>query len=342
MLTIDGTDGGGQMLRTALSLAAVTDTPFRIEDIRGARPTPGIRPQHLAAIELVASCCDAELSGAEIGSDSLTFEPGEERQTALSVDVQTAGSVTLLFDTVLPIATIWDEAFRVEATGGTDVKWSPTMDYHRLVKLPLLARFGLDASVSVDQRGFYPAGGGAATLETSPSLLSPIRLDSRGPLETVEIHSVASESLEDQAVADRQASHAEDLLQTGDLPTAVESVEYVPAQSPGSALLIRGVYAETLLGADALGERGRSSEKVAELAVDRFETERESGAPVDVHMADQLLVFLALVGGEVKLPSVTNHVRTNLRVLQASGSDVELDETGTPTVSASPHPALSR
>ena len=341
MLDIDGTDGGGQILRTALSLAVVTDTSFRIESIRGSRPTPGLRPQHLAAVELTAACCDAELSGAEIGSDTLEFEPGDERQTTLTADVETAGSLTLLFDTVLPIGAVESSSFEVETTGGTDVKWAPTMAYYRRVKLPLLARFGLDASVTVERSGFYPVGGGAATLRTAPSSLAPISLDQRGTLETVGIYSIASESLSKQEVADRQASRAEDLLYDSDFPASVERADYVPVQSPGSALLVRGVYAETLLGADALGERGRPSEEVAQLAVDRFRAAHGTGVPVDEHMADQLLIFLALAGGDVRLPALTDHVRTNLDVLQAFGSDIELTEGDQPRVTATAHPHVA-
>ena len=342
MLDIDGTDGGGQMLRTALSLAVVTDTPFRIRHIRRARPTPGLRPQHLAAVELAAACCDADYSGAKTGADTLEFVPGQKRETSLEASIETAGSLTLLFDTLLPVAAVTPSPVTVAATGGTDVKWAPTMAYYRRVKLPLLERIGLCGTVEVDRHGYYPVGGGAATLRTSPSTLSPLALDERGPLESVELYSRATESLTDQEVADRQATRAAELLRAADYPVNVESVTYVPADSPGSSLLVRGVYDETLLGADALGERGRPSERVAELAVERFESAHAGTAPVDVHMADQLLVVLALVGGSVRLPAVTDHVRTNLDVLCAFGSDIEFHAADGPRVTASPHGDIER
>ena len=343
MLDIDGTDGGGQILRTALSLAVATDTPFHIHDIRGSRPTPGLQPQHLAAVELAGDCCGADLEGVDVGTDSLRFVPGDERETTLEATVDTAGSLTLLFETMLPIGAVAPVSVTVSATGGTDVKWAPTMAYYRRVKLPLLARFGLDATVDVQRHGYYPVGGGAATLRTEPSDLSPVILQERGALDVAEVYSRATDSLADQEVADRQATHAADRLRAEKYSVSVESVEYVPAESPGSSVLVRGVYSETLLGADALGERGRPSERVADLAVDAFERAHASGAPVDSHMADQLLVFLALVGGSVRLPSVTEHVRTNLDVLQAFGSDIELGETADsdPHVTASPHDGVT-
>ncbi|MFC7134863.1 MULTISPECIES: RNA 3'-terminal phosphate cyclase [Salinibaculum] len=341
MLSIDGATGGGQILRTALTLAAVTDTPFRIENIRGERPEPGLGAQHLAAVDLAADLCDATVEGAERGAESLTFEPGEERQTSLSVAVGTAGSLTLLFDAVLPVAAVIDDPLRVTATGGTDVKWSPTMAYFRRVKLPLLARFGLDAAVTLDRTGFYPAGGGEATLTAGPSSLSPLALDSRGTLDRVDVYSKASESLEERDVADRQADQATDRLTAAGFSVGEPTVEYVPAHSPGSALLVAGVYEDTVAGGDALGEPGRTSEAVADSAVDRFLDFHDGDAAVDEHMADQVLVYLALAGGRVRIPAVTDHVETNLAVLSAFDSDLSLEREGDgAVVEASPHPSL--
>ncbi|WP_340099285.1 RNA 3'-terminal phosphate cyclase [Salinibaculum salinum] len=338
MLTIDGAAGGGQLLRTALSLSTITDTPFRIDDIRGNRPNPGLRPQHLSTVELVADLCDAETDGVELGADALTFEPGDTRRTDLSAEVGTAGSLTLLFDTVLPIGLTADDPIRVTASGGTNVKWSPTIEYHQYVKLPLLARYGIDASLELGRTGFYPAGGGSATFETMPWTRQALEIDARGSLERVEIHSKASEDLEDSSVADRQASHAADLLGVGGFPVSVEDVAYVPSDSPGSSILLRGVYDRTLAGFDSLGERGLPSEDVAEAAVAQFLSFHSTSSPVDAHMADQLMVPLALAGGRVTIPEVTEHVRTNLDLISVFGSDMHLsgESTETPTLVASP------
>lgn len=342
MLVVDGAEGGGQLLRTALSLSTVTGTPFRIEAIRGERPNPGLKPQHLTAVEVVAELCDAEVEGAELGADSLTFRPGDERRTSLRADIGTAGSVTLLFDTVLPIAVVGDEPCRLTATGGTDVKWSPTVEYHRSVKLPLLAAQGVDAAIDLAKTGFYPAGGGEATLQVTPAPLSPFDLDRRGDLDGVELYSKASESLADRNVADRQAAHAREKLDAMGVPATVQRVEYVETASPGSSLLLRADYERTVAGFDALGERGRTSEAVAEDAVRRFTAFHDTDAAVDSHVADQLLVVLALVGGCVRIPALTDHVRTNLALLDRFGSDVDIDRAadGTHLVEASAHPAV--
>ena len=341
-ITVDGSRGGGQILRTALSLSTVLDTPFRIEHIRRGRPTPGLRSQHLAAVEVVAELCDGEVSGAELGAESLMFEPGSARRTPVEATIGTAGSVTLLFDTVLPIGAFSSEPLALTATGGTDVKWSPTVAYQRLVKCPLLASQGVNAEIDVERTGFYPAGGGRAVVRTAPSSPSPIRIDSRGELLDVEVHSKAAETLREPRVAERQAEHARDLLGAAGLPASVVDVAYVPSRSTGSSLLVRGRYAETVVGFSALGERGRPSEAVADAAVERFRAFHGGSAPVDQFMADQVMVFLALAGGRVRIPAATDHVRTNLETVARFGSDMRLDRRsdGTCVLEASAHPAL--
>lgn len=341
MITIDGTAGGGQLLRTALSLSTITDTPFRIDDVRSTRPDPGLKPQHLTAVQLVTDLCDADVEGAELESDSLTFRPGSARRTPLEADVGTAGSVTLLFDTILPMAATYDEPFQLTATGGTNVKWAPTVEYHQLVKLPLLANWGVDADIDLFKTGFYPAGGGKATLQTTPSSLSRFELETRGEIKRVEIYSKAAEELAERNVAERQAAHAKEELKNAGFPTEIQRIEYVSTRSIGSSLLLRGVYEYTVVGIGALGERGRTSEAVADGAVQQFTAFHASNAPVDAFMGDQLMVILALAGGSVRIPTVTAHVQTNLGLVNAFGSDMRLDRQtdGTLTLRASAHPA---
>lgn len=341
MLTIDGTDGGGQILRTALSLSVITDTPVEIEAIRGNRPKPGLKPSHLTCVELLAEFCAATVDGATLEADALTFEPGDECQPTLSANIGTAGSVTLLFDTVLPIAAALNEPFEVRATGGTDVKWSPTVAFHQQVKLPLLEAWGVAADIELVTSGFFPAGGGEAVLRTTPGPLTPNELTSRGPLDRVEVFSKAAKSLEEREVADRQATQAETRLREAGVPVTVRDVDYVAARSTGSALLLRGVYENSVVGFDALGEQRRSSEAVADGAVEEFlsfHDAGDAGAPVDAHLADQLMVVLALAGGELRIPRVTAHVRTNLAVISAFGSDMTCTEhdDGTATLRATP------
>jgi RNA 3'-terminal phosphate cyclase (ATP) len=328
MISLDGRSGGGGLLRTALGLAAATGRAFEAERIRAGRPEPGLKPQHRTAVETVAGICDAEADGAELGATSLTFRPGEVGGGRVDAAMGTAGSLTLLFDAVLPLAVRLDGPLVLRATGGTDVKWSPPVEYLRSVKLPLLARFGLDADVEAARTGFYPAGGGEATLRLRPSSGRPLDVVDRGSLERVDVYSTASESLESAEVADRQATRVEKRLREAGLPVDVRRRAYEPTASPGSSLLLGAVYDRTLVGVNELGERGRPSEAVADRAVDRLLRLHEAGAVVDDHMADQLLPFLGLWGGRLRMPRVTDHVEANLAVLDAFGCEVELTREG--------------
>ncbi|HKJ59919.1 MAG TPA: RNA 3'-terminal phosphate cyclase, partial [Halobacteriales archaeon] len=278
MLELDGSSGGGQLVRTALALSALSGTPFRMEGIRGGRPQPGLRPQHLAAIELVTDVAAAEVSGASIDSDELEFDPGELRPGRYDADIGTAGSVTLLFDAVVPLAVALDGRLEVQVTGGTDVRWSPTFDYYRRIKLPLLRRLGVDVAVDLDGRGFYPAGGGRATLWLGPSTPDSLSLYSRGPLLGARVYSVASTDLADRDVAERQADSAVDGIDDLGLDVVERTVQYADARSTGTAVAIRLDSEEAIAGFDAIGERGKPAETVAGDAVERARSFADSAA----------------------------------------------------------------
>lgn len=326
MHTLDGSTGGGQLLRTALSLSAVTGEAFELEDVRSNRPNPGLKPQHVAAVEAVAALCEATVEGATVDSTALTFEPDELHGGTVEVDIGTAGSVTLLFDAVLPLAVRLPSPIEVIATGGTDVAWSPPAAYLQRVKVPLLARHGLDAEVAVTSTGFYPAGGGEATVTVRPSTLTAFDLVDRGPLEHVATVSTAAEALAEAEVADRQADRATELLEARDVAVGERIVRYPETACPGSSLVLVASYARSRAGVSALGERGKPSETVAEEAVERFDAFDDGPGAVDEYLADQLLVPLALAGGRVVSPRVTAHVASNAAVIEAFGLDVAVEE----------------
>jgi RNA 3'-terminal phosphate cyclase (ATP) len=324
MREIDGTDGGGQVVRTAVSLSAITGEAVRIENVRDGRPTPGMRPQHLAAVQAVSALCNGRLEGHEPESETLVFEPGEVRGGDVSVEIGTAGSIALVFDTLLPLSTALEEPATVTVTGGTDAAWSPPIAYLRRVKLPLLVAAGLRADLSVDSRGFYPLGGGQATLSLSPSTLSALEYVDRGPLRRVEIHSLAHTDLEDADVAERQAAAAAENLSV-ETPVATGAT-YAEADCPGSSVVVVAVYEESRAGFSALGAPGRPSEEVANDAVVGFQQFHESSAAVDRHLADQLMVFLAVAGGSVLAPESTDHVETNRRVIETFGYELSVEK----------------
>lgn len=332
MIELDGSEGGGQFLRSALALSALTGEPFQMTDVRGGRSNPGLRPQHLTAVALLADICDAEVSEVEVGTDEVTFRPEGVRPGTYTADIGTAGSITLLFDTVLPLAVTTPEPLVVTARGGTDVKWSPTAAHYRQVKLRLLCRVGLQAAVEVDRPGFYPAGGGEATLRIGPSDLAGLALSDRrasgDEAIRARVFSLASMDLADQAVADRQADAALEGLEEAGISTIEQTVRYADADSSGSAIAIRLEGGHTLAGFDALGEPGTPSEEVAAQAVTDATAFAETSAAVDRHTADQVLIFLALAGGRVAVPELTDHVATSRALLSAFGLDVAVDEAG--------------
>lgn len=325
MIEIDGSKGGGQMLRTALAMSAITGNNFKITDVRGSRSNPGLKRQHLECVKAAARLCNAKLIGDELNSEELEFKPGHLRNESFSANIGTAGSITLLFDTVLPIATQFSESFRIGAKGGTDVKWSPPTSYFSEVKLGLLNQRGLNAEFDMKRTGYYPEGNGEATLEVVSSDLDQFNLTDRGLIKGFEIFSKASDDLKEQQVADRQADELARKLKNSHISKEVDkNVRYVEADSAGSSLVLKAVYGNSIAGFDALGEQGKSSEKVADQVYKDFRGFHSSEAAVDSRMADQLMVLLALTGGKICVPEVNPHIQTNNYVLDKFGRKLEI------------------
>lgn len=326
MIEIDGVDGGGQLLRTSLALSVISGEAARISNIRGSRSNPGLRPQHLTVVSLFRDLADASVSEIEIGSDELEFDPGMPGGGSYEASIGTAGSITLLFDAILPLATVLEQPATVIAHGGTDVKWSPPFDFFRSVKLPLLRRFGIQAAVELERWGFYPEGGGEARLHLAPSDLATIRLEERDDLQGARLYSKCSTSLADRGVADRQLSAAGDRLADRDVSVIERNRSTAETRSPGSALTIRLDFANTVAGFDSLGEQGKPAETVGEEAADRALAFLGGSGAVDVHLGDQLLVFLALTDGRIAVPTMTEHIETSLDLVEAFGLKVPVTE----------------
>lgn len=317
MIEIDGSDGGGQILRYALAASASTGIGFTIEDIRGDRPDPGLKPQHLTAVETVAMLCDADVDGCQKGSRDLSFEPHTLEATDCTVDIGTAGSVSLLFQCIGPLSYHIDEPFHVRAEGGTDVKWSPPIDYMEHIMTRIGAMFGASIDVTTSRRGFYPKGGGIAGLDVSPGEPETQFLTDPGSVQRIRGYSVATHQLKDARVANRQRSEVRRRLRNV-FPSGVEidiDVSYVQSRSPGSSITLVAETEESWIGADALGERGKQSEEVGAQAAQALLETLEAGAAVDTHMADQIIPYLAEAGGRVCIPERTDHVETAVSLL---------------------------
>lgn len=327
MLTIDGRAGGGQVLRSALTLSVLRDRPVTIEHVRGHRDTPGLRPQHLAGIRALAQLTDAEVAGDEVGSREVSFEPRRSPRGEIDVDIGTAGSITLLFETVVALGPVLSSPISITATGGTDVKWSPTMDYLHFVKRQALADHGLEFDLEVERRGYYPVGGGRATITVYPGDPTELALTAVPSIEGVSVYSNASASLEDAAVASRQVAGAKEVLAEAGIPIRETETSYHEGPSTGTSVTVVGHVEGGYAGGDALGEPGRPAEEVGVDAAEFIRDWMTTDAAVDHHLADQLLLPLALAGGKLSVPAVTNHVETNIEVINAFELEMTLDES---------------
>ena len=315
MLSLDGSygEGGGQILRTALSLAALTGAPVRIERIRAGRSKPGLRPQHLTAVQAVARVSQAEVTGAHLGSQTLTFRPraiqGGHYRFDVAETTGSAGAVTLVAQALLPPLLQAGAPATVSLKGGTHVPWSPPAHYLRQVFLPALAAMGAEVEMTLERWGWYPRGGGE------------VRLTIRGarPLTGVQWRTAAASSTFrglsaaaglPEHVARRQAARLRDRLGEA-FPVEIISAS---GRDPGSLVFIWGPQA----GFAALGARGKPAEQVADDAVEAYLAYRGSGAALDRHLADQMLIYLALAQGHSSFTTeaVTSHLLTNIWVIE--------------------------
>lgn len=321
MIEIDGShgEGGGQILRTSLTLSALTGKPVRIRHIRSGRKTPGLKPQHLMSAHAAAQICGGKLVGAEPGAGELRLYPGRIKPGRYTFDVSTvtvsAGSTSLILQTVLLPLAFAGSASRVLIKGGTHVAWSPSADYIRDVFLPALAPMGIWAKMKIHRAGFYPIGGGTieAVVEPAPVPLRPLRIEERGKLKRLRVISaVANLPL---SIAERQMNQAINLLTEQGLAPQGET-RTVESPGKGTFCFILAEFENVTAGFSALGEIGKRAEQVADEAVEGFLRYWNGRGALDHHLADQMVLPLALADGEsvVTVAEVTNHLKTNLWV----------------------------
>jgi RNA 3'-terminal phosphate cyclase (ATP) len=315
MLTIDGAhgEGGGQIVRNAVALSAITGEPITINRIRATRDRKGLRAQHIAAIKSVACMCDASCTGVVPGADSISFLPHDLRACDASVDVGTAGSIPLVIQAWLSVALVIGG--RLHVTGGTEVKKSPTIDYLEHVLAGVLRSAGADIHLDILKRGYFPEGGGEVTIEVRKRELQAIL-----PLElqpgSCGIVSVSS-NLPDH-VAGRQAlSAAKCLRETTGFSGGVVLDRRTGLSTGSSCTIWRGSK-----GASSLGKRGVPAEKIGMIAAQSALEEFASPGVVDTFLSDQLLVPLALFGGSYTTSSLTSHAETTIWLLGKFGFDV--------------------
>jgi RNA 3'-terminal phosphate cyclase (ATP) len=319
MIHIDGSlgEGGGQVLRTALVLSAVTGRSFHLVNIRGRRRKPGLASQHSHAVRVFRDLCGAESRGESQGSQELHFAPGRTKSGSYQVDIGTAGSTTLILQALAIALASVEETSEVVLRGGTHVPWSPPFNYIESCWLPLVSRVGLSLDVRLDRAGFYPKGGGlvSARIHGGASLRG-LNMTERGALRSIHIVSAAARL--PGHVRNRQAGRARAGVQAAGVRPSVHLVE-LEALSPGTVVAITGVFDETRTVASALGARGKPAETVGEEAATAFRFFLERTGAVDAFMADQLVLPLVLARGSSEFTTVrvTEHLKTNVAVIRS-------------------------
>jgi RNA 3'-phosphate cyclase len=321
---IDGAhgEGGGQLVRTAVALAAVRGVPIRIRNVRARRRKPGLAAQHAAAVRAVAQLCDARCEGAEVGSTDLTFVPRRLRGGSFEVDVGTAGSIPLVLQAMLPAALATGERVAVSLRGGTDVRAAPPIDYLRLVLLPLLATMGVRAELEVVRRGYYPRGGGTVRLALEPTArLRPFVREQVDTIEHFEIHTHVAR-LPDHVALRLEAAARAWLPPQARVETFHERCPDEQAASPGGAIVLRAVGAHVVLGAGEVAQRGVSAEQLGHAAGQSLRSDLDAGATLDVHAADQMLAYQALADGPsvFRAARVSSHAATAMWLLEQLGA----------------------
>lgn len=336
MIEIDGSQksGSGTILRLSVAFTSILGQPLHIYNIRQNRPQPGLRPQHLEAVLTAAKLCEAKVEGAVLNSRELWFTPKKVMGGRFEAEIGTAGSISMLIMTVLPLCIFARNAVQLHVSkGGTDVSHAPTINYMRYVFLPVLKRMGINANINVHKYGYYPKGMGEVTLTVEPCKeLKPLCMEEFGTLKAIKGFSVCT-FLADRRVAERQATAANNYLRGHGLAAQIQILndQSNPLQKGSSIVLWAETEKGAMLGADAIGELRRTSEAVGVEAAEKLYAEISSKATVDVHLADMLIPYVALARGRSAYltRALSDHLETNIWLAETFlGVKFKVDKVG--------------
>jgi len=298
------------VLRSALSLAALTGQAVHIQNIRQSRPKPGLQTQHRTCVDALTAITRGTSRHNDIGSDHVVFTPGAVQSGMYEFDIGTAGSCSLLLQCVLPPLLFTSNPSSIRIIGGTDVPFAPPAAFLEHVFVPALARMGAAISITVKRHGFYPAGGGVLEAFIQPvETLRPLTWEERGkagPVSATILHAQLPAH-----VAEREKAVFQDA------GIASVDVRTVDARNPGNAVFVKADYAAGRMGFDALGKIGKSAERIAQDAVDAWQSFKKSGDAIEPHLLDQLLLYAAVADGQSRfgVRRLSDHAVSNLRVL---------------------------
>src|SRR4030042_1904119 len=311
-------EAGGQILRTAAALSAVTKKPCRVFNIRKGRPKSGLAAQHLFGIQALNQLCNGKLEGDFLGSEEIKFYPEVIKSKDLHIKIETAGSIALVLQALIPPSLFSQDPVKIIFDGGaTDTFFSPTIDHFRYVFLKVLEKMGAKVNTNIIERGYYPEGGAKVEVIISPSKLKSLNLTERGQLKKITAISGASEFLKSKKVAERQLAGVREVLGKLKLPLE-EKVEYYHTSSPGSQVCLIAEFENTIIGTDSFGKLGKRAEDVGKEAAFELLNEQKTEACLDRYLADQILPYMALAPkkSQVTVSEITNHCKTNVWVIE--------------------------
>lgn len=314
LLPLSGEAGGGQLLRSALSLAMITGRGFRMEQIRARRPKPGLMRQHLACVKAAAEISGADVSGAALGSTDLHFQPGRITGGDHAFAIGSGGSTSLVLQTLLPALLHADSASTLRIEGGTHNPLAPPFEFIDRCYLPVLARMGVKATVALERHGFMQAGGGRLVATVKPlKKWKKLKLVERG--EPRDKRGIVVQAHLPADIAEREIAAAARVLEW---PTDRFSIEEVRESSgPGNAILLETSFENVTEISTGVARMGKSAESVAAGAAKGLRGYLASLAPVGVHLADQLLLPMALAGGGLfHTRAISDHTRTNVDLIE--------------------------
>lgn len=337
IVKIDGSllEGGGAILRNSVALAALYQQPIEVYNIRANRDKPGLRSQHAKVIESIGKICNADIEGVFVGSNKIRFTPKELTGGEFVIDIGTAGSLTLLLLALIPVATKCPSKVKLLLTGGTDVNWSPPLDYLRYVYKPMLEKLGVDITVCLGRRGHYPKGGGKLSCDIEPvRRLKPIEFNFDFPFETRCICGRAHAVRLPCTIADRMVESAIAILSKNDYEIGAFEKEcyeekYDTHIGPGTGITIWSCNNyDTILAGDCLGEKGLPAEKVGEQAALNLLSQLKTKRPIDCHLADQLIIWMGISDfpSIINTTRITLHTLTNIEIVKTlSGAEFSIE-----------------